>query len=506
VANRLPSSDLVARLASSCRSGLLVTSATFGAARIPLARLIDEWAPAVARFFPGAREHPHAIMISFPHGPELLAAVIAAWKSGNAIVPVSTRATRAELRKLIDVLQPARVACAIADLRFENACSGLRPTSSVHGLKILAREARCQETLVAGDAWLATTSGTTGEPKNAVISASAILTNAECARQYLDLTQADRVLLFTPTHFAYAIVQLLSAVLADATVLAWPHGLLSPHNLADFAREHRMTGVSANPTAFEMWLRSEPREQPGVRYLLSAGQPFRAGLFDSLSRAFPGAICHSGYGCTENTNRITITRIDRSGPFRNSIASVGWPIPGTTVRLEPDTAEIVIGGSSLMQGYLADLQSGSARVVHHNTGDLGSIGDAGELYLIGRIRTRMNVGNEKVDPETVEAAIALVPGVCECAVVPLHDDLLGDAIGALIVLETTTSADELRRDIRPVLAAALRRSQWPHHIATASSSEIPRTSYGKIDRVALKKHLQERFGAAGSRLRKTTEL
>jgi len=159
-----------------------------------------------------------------------------------------------------------------------------------------------------------------------------------------------------------------------------------------------------------------------------------------------------------------------------------------------------------MQGYLADLQSGSARVVHHNTGDLGSIGDAGELYLIGRIRTRMNVGNEKVDPETVEAAIALVPGVCECAVGPLHDDLLGDAIGALIVLETTTSADELRRDIRPVLAAALRRSQWPHHIATASSSEIPRTSYGKIDRVALKKHLQERFGAPGSRLRKTTEL
>jgi acyl-coenzyme A synthetase/AMP-(fatty) acid ligase len=89
---------------------------------------------------------------------------------------------------------------------------------------------------------------------------------------------------------------------------------------------------------------------------------------------------------------------------------------------------------------------------------------------------------------------------------PLHDDLLGDAIGALIVLDATTSADELRRNIRPVLAAALRRSQWPHHIATASNSEIPRTSYGKIDRVALKKHLQERFGAAGSRLRKTTEL
>jgi len=205
-------------------------------------------------------------------------------------------------------------------------------------------------------------------------------------------------------------------------------------------------------------------------------------------------------------NRISFAKITSPGAFRNSIASVGWPIGGTTVLVETDTSEIVLGGSSLMEGYFADLGAGLGRINSYNTGDLGVLGEAGELYLTGRTTTRMNVGNEMVDPEEVEAAILLVPSTTECAVGPLPDDLLGDAIGALIVVEDKASSENIKTQIRSTLAGVLRRSRWPHHIHMVSSNDIPRTSYGKVDRRELKRRLEETFGPNGDPKRKTTKL
>ena len=299
---------------------------------------------------------------------------------------------------------------------------------------------------------------------------------------------------------------MLSTVLANATILAVPQGLLNPPSLTAFALECGMTGVSANPTSYEMWLPSISQQRLPARYILCAGQPLRKRLFDNLMEAFPSAVQISGYGCTENVNRISFAKISSQGAFRNFIATVGWPIPGTTVSIDSNTSEIVLRGSSLMEGYFADLSTGLGRINSYNTGDLGVLGQAGEIYLTGRITTRMNVGNEMIDPEEVEAAILLVPSITECAVGPLPDDLLGDAIGAFIVVDDKSASQKLKAQIRSTLSGVLRRSRWPHHIDVVSSNDIPRTSYGKIARKELKRRLEERFGLTGDPKRKVTKL
>jgi acyl-CoA synthetase (AMP-forming)/AMP-acid ligase II len=483
----------------------MFTCTTSGVTKHLLTEVINDWALSIGRMLPHDGT-PGPVVISLPHGPQFLAAITGTWASGNAIAPLSLRATPLEIQKFLNTLRPLRIACETGDPRFEAVDSTLEIVSRQRGIKILATPQPESSLLKEGDALLATTSGTTGDPKCAVLSASAVLANCLNVRNYLELTKTDRILVFTPTHFTYATVQMLSAVLANATVLSGSHGLLSPPSLTAFAREYGITGVSANPTSYEMWLPSLSQQLDQARYVLCAGQPFRKRLFDKLTAAFPSAVQISGYGCTENVNRISFAKITSPGAFRNSIASVGWPIPGTTVSIKPDTSEIVLGGSSLMEGYLADLGAGLERIKNYNTGDLGVLGEAGDLYLTGRRTTRMNVGNEMVDPEEVEAAILLVPSATECAVGPLPDDLLGDAIGALIVFDDKPSSENIKTQIRSTLAGVLRRSRWPHHIDVVGSNEIPRTSYGKVDRKELKRRLEETFGPIGDPKRKATKL
>ncbi|MBV8151874.1 MAG: acyl--CoA ligase, partial [Candidatus Eremiobacteraeota bacterium] len=454
-------------------------------------------AERLARALPPATSRPNAILISLSHGPAFLRSVFATWLSGNAIAPTSRRATLTELRPLLAAMQPVAVLCERSDRRFTEL--GYREVSRDEAPALLVKDdAEAVLPLRSGDAWLATTSGSTGTPKVAVIPSDAILANCRAVSRHLQIDENDRVLVFTPPHFTYALVQLLSAGLSGATVLAWPHGLGVPRVAADFAREGGCTGISANPTAYEMLLPAFGAPYAALRYALSAGQPLSLRLAGALGAVFPEAARHSGYGCTENTNRISFAPVE-PGLFRDGIASVGWPIAGTRIRLT-SAGEVVLSGESLMEGYLGDLIDGAPRSEEFATGDLAALGASGELYLTGRNRNRINVGNEMVDPEEVEGALRGIDGVVDCAVGGIDDEMLGEAIVALVVLAKPDV------DVGAELARRLRPSRRPQHVAPVSPTDIPRTEYGKVDRVSLKGVLVECFGPPGDAKRRATRL
>ncbi|MBV8152599.1 MAG: acyl--CoA ligase, partial [Candidatus Eremiobacteraeota bacterium] len=155
---------------------------------------------------------------------------------------------------------------------------------------------------------------------------------------------------------------------------------------------------------------------------------------------------------------------------------------------------------SLMEGYLVDLAADAPRCDAFVTGDLAVLGAGGELYLTGRNRNRINVGNEMVDPEEVEGALRQIDGVVDCAVGGIEDDILGEAIAAFVVLAKPDV------NVRLELARLLRPSRRPQHVAHVSAADIPRTEYGKIDRVSLKGVLVECFGPPGDAKRRATRL
>jgi len=246
----------------------------------------------------------------------------------------------------------------------------------------------------------------------------------------------------------------------------------------------RISGMSANATAFQIWL-SRTRAFDSVRFVLSAGQPTTKPLFERLVQAFPMAEVIAGYGCTENVNRISFFRVPQKVRFHGSILPVGRPIAGVAIDFA-STGEILLSGQSLMRGYFDELSDAEGRCRSHGTGDLGHITDEGDLVLDGRVKTQVNVGNEMVSPEEVEAAISSVPGVLECAAGGIPDPVLGEAIAAICVLASGGDRQGTEAEVRRRISTGLSQAKRPRDLRfTLDESAIPHTEYGKVDRKVL---------------------
>jgi len=163
-----------------------------------------------------------------------------------------------------------------------------------------------------------------------------------------------------------------------------------------------------------------------LRFFISGGAalPEPTGVFfDSLG--FP---ILEGYGLTETAPTLTVNRL---ATYR--YGTVGPPLPGTEIRIDPRTGEILARGPQVMLGYL-DRPANTARVLDAQgwlrTGDIGEFDDADRLRITGRVKNLLVLATGKnVAPAPIERALVGSPYIAQAVV--LGDDR--DAIGALLV-------------------------------------------------------------------------
>ncbi|MFD9410819.1 AMP-dependent synthetase/ligase [Streptomyces sp. NPDC059989] len=160
-----------------------------------------------------------------------------------------------------------------------------------------------------------------------------------------------------------------------------------------------------------------------VRYILSGGSPLGRRLAAFYTGA--GVEVFEGYGLTETTGASTVTH-----PARPRLGTVGWPLPGTAVRIEED-GEVLLGGRHVFAGYW-----NTAQAVPPGgwlaTGDIGELDADGYLTITGRKKDLIiTTGGKNVAPAPLEDWLRAHPLVGQCMVV-------GDNrpyITALITLE-----------------------------------------------------------------------
>ncbi|MEU6209373.1 AMP-dependent synthetase/ligase [Streptomyces sp. NPDC047023] len=160
-----------------------------------------------------------------------------------------------------------------------------------------------------------------------------------------------------------------------------------------------------------------------VRYILSGGSPLGRRLAAFYTGA--GVEVFEGYGLTETTGASTVTP-----PLRPRLGTVGWPLPGTAVRIAPD-GEVLLGGRHVFAGYW-----NSGQAVPYGswlpTGDLGELDADGYLTITGRKKdVIITSGGKNVAPAPLEDWLRAHPLVGQCMVV-------GDNrpyVAALITLE-----------------------------------------------------------------------
>ncbi|MET9808973.1 AMP-dependent synthetase/ligase [Streptomyces halstedii] len=164
-----------------------------------------------------------------------------------------------------------------------------------------------------------------------------------------------------------------------------------------------------------------------VRYAICGGSP----LGHRLAAFYAGAGIQifEGYGLTETTAAATVTP-----PLKPRLGTVGWPLPGTAVRIADD-GEVLLGGGQVFQGYWDAERGGPVPRGEDGwfpTGDLGALDEGGYLTITGRKKDILiTSGGKNVTPAPLEDWLRAHPLVGQCMVV--GDDR--PFVAALITLE-----------------------------------------------------------------------
>jgi len=335
------------------------------------------------------------------------------------------------------------------------------------------------------------TSGTTGRPKAVVLSHGNLTSNALAIAQYLGLSRADRGFCVLPFHFSYGNSVLTSHLGAGAAVII-EDNLAFPQRSLQRMSNLRATGFAGVPSTFTLLLTRgglADHDFSTLRYATQAGGAMTRAAITRLTQELPNTRFFVMYGQTEATARISYLPPEH---LTTKLGSVGVPIAGTQIEVcDPagtplpagSVGEVRVRGPGIMLGYWQDaLATGDAvRDGWLCTGDLGHKDEDGFLFIDGRTVEMIKVGAFRVSPYEVEEAIALLDGVEEVAVGSMPDEVLGQAVKAVIVLRNGAQLDALA--VKAHCRQALATYKIPKIVEFAE--QLPRTMTGKVQRLRL---------------------
>ena len=346
------------------------------------------------------------------------------------------------------------------------------------------------------DALIMFTGGTTGAPKMVPWTHDNIATSVGNVIATYRLGPDDATVAVMPLFHGHGLIAaLLSTLASGGTVLVPARGRFSAHTFDDDLRAASATWFTAVPTIHQILLGrrntdGEP-ERARLRFIRSCSAALNPDTAEALQKVFAAPVL-SAYGMTEATHQMSST-----GETETVTAGLVGRSTGVQVRIVGDdgrpcppdaVGEIWVSGPTVVREYLANPSATEQTFTDGwlHTGDLGTLSEAGELTLRGRIKELINRGGEKISPERVEGLLASHPKVLEAAVFGVPDQLYGETVGAAVVPDQSDAptADELTEFCRERLAAF----EVPAGIAL--TDELPHTAKGSIDRRAV----AERFG------------
>lgn len=353
---------------------------------------------------------------------------------------------------MLDGRDPALVALAAGDQRESDA---LRV-----GLRV-------GEAIDDDVALVAATSGTTGTPKGALLTAAAL--RASAAATHRRLGGPGAWLLALPPHHIAGIQVLVRSLLAGTTpvemdVTAGFDVTELPSAISTLGAGRRYTSLVAAQLAKALTDPAATAALAGLDAVLLGGGPAPRPVLDAAAAAGIGVV--RTYGMSETAGGCVYD---------------GLPLDG--VRLRVADGRIVIGGATVAKGYRNPVDPDPfAEPGWFATDDLGAIDDHGVLTVLGRADDAISTGGLTVLPQPVEAALCAHPAVRECVVFGLPDGRLGQRVVAAIVVRDGCAAptlDALRAQVTRMLDATAAPREL--HIVDA----LPHRGIGKVDRAAL---------------------
>jgi len=418
-------------------------------------RDLNEVVPRVARYLKDSGiTRGDRILIWGVNRPEYGIAFLAALRLGAILVPLEANYA-AEFAQKISERTRASGAIVSSQTLARAQTLGL-PMYEMERLPDLAREcAPLEKAPLAGDdlAEIVFTSGTTGDPKGAMLSHGNILSNATAAAQIFPIGPKMRLLSFLPlSHMFEQLGGFFCVLLAGASVI-YPTSR-QPAVVRRTFKERKVSMVLITPAAVKSLMLAIERsaEAQGKKELfqklrrLARRLPLalRRLVFFSVHRQFGGRFRYivsggaaldpalgeswrelgieviQGYGTTECSPGLTFNRLGL-----NRLGSVGTPLPGVEVKVAAD-GEVLARGPNVFKGYWENEEATRAVLDTdgwYHTGDLGEFDKDGFLWLRGRKKDMIVLADgTNVYPEDIENALAADPRI-EAIATPLRPEV-----------------------------------------------------------------------------------
>jgi O-succinylbenzoic acid--CoA ligase len=344
------------------------------------------------------------------------------------------------------------------------------PADDQRQTSLLTTSLRAGESIGDDVAVVVSTSGTTGLPKGAMLTAAALTASAEAT--HLRLGGAGAWLLALPGYHVAGLQVLVRSVVAGTTPVAVAAGFDSDElasAVASLGPGRRYASLVAAQLDKALGDPAATAALASLDAVLIGGGPLPQGIAERAAEA--GISVVRTYGMSETAG----------GCVYDGVALDG-------VRVRVDDGRVVLGGATLAKGYRNPVQPDPfAEPGWFRTDDIGVLDDSGTLRVLGRVDDAISTGGLTVLPQLVEAALATHPAVAESAVFGVADDRLGQRVVAAVVVAPGCTAPTLT-ELRTHVASKLPPTAAPREIHRVD--ELPRRGIGKVDR----RELAARFG------------
>jgi len=303
-----------------------------------------------------------------------------------------------------------------------------------------------------GTAMILYTSGTTGNPKGAVLTHRGLTNNARLAFEAGGIGPGDVEINPMPLfHVGGSVLFTLGPVQVTATQVLMSR--FSPAVELELIEAHRVTLLCGVPTML-LALLGHPdlarRDVSSLRRVLTGGAVSPPALArqveDALGVTYMIGFAQTEAGCVISLGTAADQADDRAEtmgrPLPHAEARIASLRTGETARCG-EVGEICARGYLVMRGYLNAPEATAAAVDADgwlHTGDLGSMDERGYLRIAGRLKEMIIRGGENIYPREIEEVLIAHPAVADASVLGVPDDYYGEVVGAAIRIRPATAS------------------------------------------------------------------
>jgi len=349
------------------------------------------------------------------------------------------------------------------------------------------------------------TSGTTGNPKGAMLSHHNIAQNAFQVTEVLHTTGDDVFLLPVPFFHCFGCVMgIAGAITWGASIV--PMQVFKADTALDLIQEHNVSVLYGVPTMFVLELEAYRKGRDGgrgydvssLRTGIMAGAPCPVEVMRGTMEEL-GCNVSIAYGLTEASPVITMTRFDDSIDRR--VETVGRALDGIEVKIADDDrrpvplgdmGELACRGYNVMMGYYK-LPDKTAEAIDDQgwlySGDLATLDRDGYVKIVGRKKDMLITGGFNVYPAEIEEYLFTHPKVQNVSVIGVSDPVFGEVAAAYIIAKEGEAIDP--QNIVDFCVGEIANFKVPRYIIVVDS--LPMTQSGKIQKFKLRELAKKAF-------------